>query len=93
MRIRSKHACRAGCCARDLRGDEALPLTQETLAQLMGVQRNAISLVAHALQRAGIIRYSRGYIDITNSGSLKETACECYRAVNAHHRRLLKVPL
>jgi Mn-dependent DtxR family transcriptional regulator len=70
-RIRSKHACHAGCCARDLCGDEALPLTQETLAQLMGVQRNAISLVAHALQRAGIIRYSRGYIDITNSGSLK----------------------
>lgn len=79
--------------ARDLCGDEALPLTQETLAQLIGVQRNAISIVAHALPRAGMIRYSRGYIDITNAGGLKETACECCRAVNAHHRRLLKVSL
>ena len=40
-----------------------------------------------------MIRYSRGYIDIANAGGLKETACECYRAVNAHHRRLLKVSL
>ena len=79
--------------ARDLCGGEALPLTQETLAQMIGVQRNAISIVAHALQQAGMIRYSRGYIDIANAGGLKETACECYRAVNAHHRRLLKISL
>jgi CRP-like cAMP-binding protein len=79
--------------ARDLCGGEALPLTQETLAQMIGVQRNAISIVAHALQQAGMIRCSRGYIDITNEGGLKETACECYRAVYAHHRRLLKISL
>jgi hypothetical protein len=41
------------------------------------VQRNAISVVAHTLQQAGIIRYSRGYIDITNAVGLRETACEC----------------
>jgi hypothetical protein len=55
------------------------------------VQRNAISIVAHALQRAGIISYSRGCIDITNANGLRETACECYGAVNAHRRRLLKI--
>jgi CRP-like cAMP-binding protein len=77
--------------ARDLCGSETLPLTQEFLAQLIGVQRNAISIVAHALQRAGIISYSRGCIDITNANGLRETACECYGAVNAHRRRLLKI--
>ena len=76
----------------DLSGGETLPLTQESLAQLIGVQRNAISIVAHALQQAGIIRYSRGYIDITNDEGLRETACECYGTVKAHHRRLLAAP-
>lgn len=75
--------------ARDLCDSETLPLTQEFLAQLIGVQRNAISIVAHALQQAGIISYSRGHIDIRNLDALRETACECYSAIKAHHRRLL----
>jgi CRP-like cAMP-binding protein len=74
---------------RDLYSDESLPLTQETLAQLIGVQRNAVSIVANALQKAGIIRYSRGNIEITDAGGLKKMCCECYDAVKAHHRRLL----
>jgi CRP-like cAMP-binding protein len=77
--------------ARDLYDSETLPLTQESLAQMIGVQRNAISIVAHALQEAGVIRYSRGHIDITDVDGLKETACECYGAVKAHHHRLLNV--
>lgn len=71
--------------ARDLCGGEALLLTQETLAQMIGVQRNAISIVAHALQQAGMIRCSRGYIDIANASGLKEMGCEwrCLRASSA----------
>jgi hypothetical protein len=45
---------------------------------LIGVQRNAISIVAHALQQAGIISYSRGRIEIMNDQAIQETACECY---------------
>jgi CRP-like cAMP-binding protein len=78
--------------ARDLCDSEALPLTQEFLAQMIGVQRNAVSIVAHALQREGIIRYSRGHIEITDLEGLKETSCECYRAVKAQQDRLLKPP-
>jgi CRP-like cAMP-binding protein len=78
--------------ARDLSDSETLPLTQEMLAQIIGVQRNAISIVAHALQQAGIIRYSRGHIEITNADGLRETTCECYHAVKAQHDRLLKPP-
>ena len=79
--------------ARDLCGSETLPLTQEFLAQLIGVQRNAISIVAHAFQQAGIIQYSRGHIGITDVEGLRETSCECYDAVKAHHGRLLNGPI
>ncbi|MDB5578351.1 MAG: hypothetical protein JWR80_3527 [Bradyrhizobium sp.] len=76
--------------ARDRTNRESLPLTQEVLAQMIGVQRNAVSIVAHALQKAGILRYSRGHIEITNAEGLRETSCECYQAVKAQHERLLK---
>jgi hypothetical protein len=78
--------------ARDRTSGESLPLTQEILAQMIGVQRNAVSMVAHALQKTGILRYSRGYIEITNAEGLRETSCECYQAVKAQHERLLKAP-
>ena len=78
--------------ARDLSGDEALPLTQEFLARMIGVQRNAVSIVAHALRMAGTIRYSRGQIAIANVEALRRTSCECYQAVKAAHDRLLSAP-
>ncbi|MGY4317492.1 Crp/Fnr family transcriptional regulator [Bradyrhizobium sp. JR3.5] len=58
--------------ARDLCGSEALPLTQEMLAQMIGVRRNAVSIVAHGFQQAGILRYSRGHIEITDIDGLRE---------------------
>jgi len=75
--------------ARDLSDSEVLPLTQEALAQMMGVRRNAVSLVAHALQRAGIIHYSRGQIEILDLRALEKTSCDCYAAVKAQHLRLV----
>jgi CRP-like cAMP-binding protein len=77
---------------RDLSDSEILPLTQEFLAQMIGVQRNAVSIVAHALQQDGMIRYSRGHIEIKDAGRLLETACECYGTVTAKRARLLKPP-
>jgi hypothetical protein len=62
------------------------------LAQIIGMQRSAISIVARALQSAGIIRYSRGHIEITDLEGLRATCCECYQAVKARRDRLLKVP-
>lgn len=75
--------------ARDLSDSEALPLTQEILAQMMGVRRNAISLVANALQRAGILRYSHGQIEIMDLRALETASCDCYSAVKAHCAHLL----
>jgi len=75
---------------RDLVGGSAkLELTQEFLAQMLGVRRTSVSLVAHALQNAGLIRYRRGQVEITNLEGLQETSCECYAAVKAHNDRLI----
>jgi CRP-like cAMP-binding protein len=75
---------------RELCDGEPLPLTQESLAQLLGVRRNAISIVAHAFQEAGLIRYSRGNIEIIDLDGLRKAACECYAAVKSQCGQLLK---
>jgi CRP-like cAMP-binding protein len=77
--------------ARELCGGEALPLTQELLARMIGVQRNAISIVAHGLQQAGVIGYNRGHMEIYDPQGLEETSCECFRVVKAHRDRLLQL--
>ena len=74
---------------RDLTGGENLELTQEFLAQMLGVRRTSVSLVANTLQKAGFIRYRRGHVEITNLEGLQEIACECYATVKAHSDRLL----
>ena len=65
-----------------------LSLTQEFLAQMLGVQRSSVSLVANTLQRAGLIRYRRGHIEITDRAALIESSCECCGTVKAHYDRL-----
>lgn len=75
--------------ARDLWDGETLPMTQELLARMLGVQRNAISIVAHALQEVGVISYSRGQIEILNRDALQAIACECHRSVKAKLAQLL----
>ncbi len=75
--------------ARDLHDGGTLPLTQELLAQMIGVRRNAISIVAHALQEAGTICYSRGQIEILDVGALRAAACECHAAIRSRQARLL----
>jgi len=56
---------------------------------MLGVQRTSTSLVAGALQRAGLIRYRRGHVQILDVEGLKEAACECYETIRAHYDQLL----
>jgi CRP-like cAMP-binding protein len=76
--------------ARDLWDGETLPMTQELLARMIGVQRNAVSIVAHTLQQAGVLSYSRGQIEILDVDALRATACECYHAVHAKQAHLFR---
>jgi CRP-like cAMP-binding protein len=71
-------------------GDE-LNLTQEFLAMMLGVQRTTVSQVAGLVQEAGLIRYQRGRLSILDRDGLERRACECYRRVRAHARRVLPV--
>ena len=74
--------------ARDLRGSDELKLTQEFIAEMLGVGRTSVSLTAHTLQQAGVIKYRRGHISIDHPDILKEMACECYEAVRLHYESL-----
>ncbi|MBR0755057.1 Crp/Fnr family transcriptional regulator [Bradyrhizobium jicamae] len=74
---------------RDLSGSDKIVLTQEAMAQMIGARRNSVSLVAHTLQQANYIHYSRGHIEITNLDGLRKTSCECYATVKAQYSRLL----
>lgn len=56
-------------------------LTQEILATMLGVHRPAVSVVAGSLQNAGLIKYKRGLMTITDRDELKNAACECYGVV------------
>jgi CRP-like cAMP-binding protein len=73
----------------DLSGGCELLLTQEAMAQMLGARRNSVSLVAHMLQQANVIHYSRGHVRITNLDGLMKTSCECYASVKGHYDRLL----
>jgi CRP-like cAMP-binding protein len=81
--------CRWLLRARDLSGSDKLTFTQEYLAEMLGVRRTSVTAVAHTLQEAGLIKYARGKIQITNAKELQESACECYGSVKAHYQKLL----
>jgi CRP-like cAMP-binding protein len=67
-------------CA-DRIGSDQLLLTQEFLAEMLGVRRTTVTLLAQELQKRGIVRYSRGRITILDRPSLEASACECYEAI------------
>jgi CRP-like cAMP-binding protein len=64
-------------CA-DRVGNSSLPLTQELLAQMLGTRRSSVTVAAGILQKAGLIDYTRGRVDIVNRPKLESAACECY---------------
>ena len=65
-----------------------LPLTHEFLARMLGVNRSTVSLTAATLQRAGIVRYTRGNFTILDRERLEDVACDCYRTVKEQYKKL-----
>jgi CRP-like cAMP-binding protein len=71
-----------------VRGDRFV-LTQEFLAQMLGVHRPSVSLVANSFQQAGLIRYNRGHMTVLKRDAIEEIACECYGIVRGQFERIL----
>ena len=74
----------------DLLGSDDIALTQEYLADMLGVRRTSVTVVASTLQQAGFIRYRRGHIRVIDVEGLRESACECYETIKAQGKRLLE---
>jgi CRP-like cAMP-binding protein len=64
---------------------DLLPMTHEFFAQMLGAGRPSVTLAAGALQKAGIIRYTRGKVNILNRQALEAAACECYRVIRQYN--------
>jgi CRP-like cAMP-binding protein len=71
-------------------GTDRFPLTQEFLAQMLGVRRATVSLTAGLLHNAGLISYRRGVITIDDRAALQEVACDCYGIVRGEFEKLTK---
>lgn len=71
-----------------LHGNE-LVMTQELIANMLGVRREGVTEVAVKLQKAGLIRYTRGHITVLDRAGLEARSCECYAVVKKEYDRLL----
>ena len=76
------------CCDSD-----ALPLTQEFLGQMLGVRRTSVTIAARLLQKAGMIRYRRGLIQIIDRLALEGIACECYSLLKLNIDKVFPRPI
>jgi len=77
----SSRLCRWLLQCADRTGSDQVPLIQEFLAEMLGVRRTTVTLLAQELQRRGIFRYSRGRITILDRAALEASACECYEVI------------
>ena len=81
--------CRWLLSCHDRIDSNTVNLTQEFLADMLGVQRTTVTAVAGSMQAKGLIRYRRGVVDILDRAGLEAMACECYDTVRRGYERLL----
>jgi CRP-like cAMP-binding protein len=84
--------CRWLLLSLDRVDSNVLRMTQQLIADMIGVRREGVALAAKKLEIVGWISYRRGVIVVLNRAALEANSCECYDAVNAEYRRLLGWP-
>jgi CRP-like cAMP-binding protein len=84
-----KQLCRWLLMGQDRQPGNQLKVTQEQIAQRLGVRREGVTEAALALQAAGLIRYQRGHIEVLDRAGLEHRCCECYGVVRREFDRLL----
>ena len=67
--------------SQDRVGGESVPLTQEFLSHMLGTRRASVTVAAGILQKAGLIKYARGFVTIVDRRKLEDAACECYAVI------------
>jgi Mn-dependent DtxR family transcriptional regulator len=73
----------------DRLGSNELAMTQELIANMLGVRREGVTEAALKVQKAGLIKYARGHITILDRPGLEKRTCECYQVVKNEYERLL----
>lgn len=81
--------CRWLLLSLDRLDSEELAMTQELIANMLGVRREGVTEAAGNLQQAGLIRYQRGHITVIDRAGLERRTCECYAVVKKEYDRLL----
>jgi CRP-like cAMP-binding protein len=81
--------CRWLLLSLDRLSSNELTMTQELIANMLGVRREGVTAAAGSLQRAGLIRYGRGHIEVLDRARLEREVCECYAVVKKEVDRLL----
>jgi CRP-like cAMP-binding protein len=81
--------CRWLLLSHDRLQSDELKMTQELIANMLGVRREGVTYAAGRLQTNGLIKYARGRITILNREGLEASACECYQVVKDEYDRLL----
>lgn len=84
--------CRYLLSTLDRLPSKEVAMTQELIANMLGVRREGITEAAGKLQKKGLINYSRGHITIMDRSGLEKQACECYMVVKHEFQRLLTPP-
>ena len=74
-----------------LRRDE-FPMRQEFMAMMLGVHRPTVSIAANMLQQAGLIRYSRGQMQIVDADGLRNGSCECLEIIEKQFDKMFDEP-
>jgi len=69
---------------------DGFPMTHEFLGQMLGVHRPTVTIAARMLQQAGLIRYTRGKIEVIDRPGLEAASCNCYRLIADQYERLLE---
>jgi CRP-like cAMP-binding protein len=85
--------CRWLLLTQDRLGSDIVPLTQEHLAIMLGVQRTTVTATASQLQERGMITYSRGKIRVLDREAMRRCACECYEAIQQGAAMILQEPV
>lgn len=86
-----KRLCRLLLLSHDCVRSDELFMTQELIAGILGGRRESVTVAAAHLQDAGLIRYSRGHIQVLDRAGLERAVCECYRVVRSETDRLFSV--